>query len=225
MLVKCYVMNSFSNENKPLKKVTLQTISQHTGYSKYAVSRALAGKSGGSEEVRTQIRRAAEELGYTKSERFQAKPIALILDDANKINSEINLQIQRGMQQEAAGLGHDVKVVQQNSNAELQELAAQIGGLIFVSSQETHEISNLIEPDFPCVTIGSFEPLAQRDIVRGTNNETSEAVAQHLYNLGHRHMVYVMGQRVFRGRRGGIPSAHGGICRSGSATHRFFLRS
>ena len=43
-----------------MSRVTLQTIAQETGLSKFAVSRALAGKSGVSEETRSRVAAAAD---------------------------------------------------------------------------------------------------------------------------------------------------------------------
>ncbi|MFD1953614.1 LacI family DNA-binding transcriptional regulator [Paenibacillus thailandensis] len=47
-------------------KVTIQDIADFTGVSKFAVSRALAGKTGVSEQTRSMIIKAAGQLGYFK---------------------------------------------------------------------------------------------------------------------------------------------------------------
>ncbi|WP_068618150.1 LacI family DNA-binding transcriptional regulator [Paenibacillus tuaregi] len=49
-------------------KVTVQEIADFVGVSKFAVSRALAGKSGVSDKTRETILKAANELGYFKQE-------------------------------------------------------------------------------------------------------------------------------------------------------------
>ncbi|WP_138753170.1 LacI family DNA-binding transcriptional regulator [Paenibacillus sinopodophylli] len=48
------------------KKITIQSIADFTGLSKFAVSRALSGKSGVSPQTREFIYKAAEQLGYFK---------------------------------------------------------------------------------------------------------------------------------------------------------------
>ena len=45
-------------------RVTLQAIADDLGLSKIAISRALAGKPGVSDETRRTVARRAEELGY-----------------------------------------------------------------------------------------------------------------------------------------------------------------
>ncbi|WP_139996362.1 LacI family DNA-binding transcriptional regulator [Paenibacillus paridis] len=61
------------------RKVTIQSIADFTGLSKFAVSRGLAGKSGVSPQTRELILRAAGQLGYFKG--AQAPPIASELTD------------------------------------------------------------------------------------------------------------------------------------------------
>lgn len=53
-------------------KITIQKIADTTGVSKYAVSRALAGKSGVSEQTREMILKAAGQLGYFNHDSFRA---------------------------------------------------------------------------------------------------------------------------------------------------------
>ncbi len=58
------------------KRVTMQQIADAAGVSKFAVSRALTGKSGVSEHTREMIVRTAGQLGYFKMEpkRYSAEP-------------------------------------------------------------------------------------------------------------------------------------------------------
>jgi len=61
------------------RKVTIQSIADYTGLSKFAVSRGLAGKSGVSPQTREVILRAAGQLGYFKDS--QAAPVSAELMD------------------------------------------------------------------------------------------------------------------------------------------------
>ncbi|WP_231638656.1 LacI family DNA-binding transcriptional regulator [Paenibacillus sp. JCM 10914] len=49
-------------------KVTIQEIADFTGVSKFAVSRALSGKSGVSPQTRDMILKAAGQLGYFRDQ-------------------------------------------------------------------------------------------------------------------------------------------------------------
>lgn len=48
---------------------------------------------------------------------------------------------------------------------------------------------------------GWLEPLEQVDHVGGTDREAGIAVGRHLYDLGHREIVFVHGEVELRGRR------------------------
>lgn len=51
------------------RKVTIQSIADFTGLSKFAVSRALSGKPGVSSQTRDTIFKAAGQLGYFKDSK------------------------------------------------------------------------------------------------------------------------------------------------------------
>ena len=64
-------------------KITIQDIANEVGMSKYAVSRALSGKSGVSPETRQYIVQSAEQLGY-----FKGKPLTKFYSPIVEIPSE-----------------------------------------------------------------------------------------------------------------------------------------
>ncbi len=66
-----------------MSRVTLQMIAQETGLSKFAVSRALAGKSGVSEETRSRVAAAADRLGYRRAPTAEPLRIGLIFNDTD----------------------------------------------------------------------------------------------------------------------------------------------
>ena len=79
-----------------MSRVTMQTIADHVGLSKYAVSRSLSGKGGVSETTRKRVERAAIELGYlAPSHLNHARTIQLVLHDHDPVNSEVQLRIHR----------------------------------------------------------------------------------------------------------------------------------
>ena len=65
------------------KKITIQDIANEVGMSKYAVSRALSGKSGVSTETRQYIVQTAEQLGH-----FKEKPLTKFYAPTIEIPSE-----------------------------------------------------------------------------------------------------------------------------------------
>ena len=93
-------------EENAMPRVTLDTIARHMGLSKFAVSRALAGKSGVSDETRRRVEVVAADLGYAKPNSSSRSPsVALVVNDVDYINSELQLMIQAGVQAEAKRRG------------------------------------------------------------------------------------------------------------------------
>lgn len=71
------------------RKVTIQSIADFTGLSKFAVSRALSGKPGVSSQTRELIFKAAGQLGYFKDSKTAQPPAELIDLDARKWSGTI----------------------------------------------------------------------------------------------------------------------------------------
>lgn len=186
--------------NSPAPRVTLRTIAEATGLSKYAVSRALSGKSGVSESTRLLIQNCAEELGYKKSTPPRSLPLGLLFDDTDLINSELYMQIQSGAQREARKLGYDVKVHWTHSREDLAREAVDSEGLLIVGPHEADSLALAYATGTPIVRIGWLSPLEPVDLVGGTDHEAGSAVANHLLALGHTEIAFVHGSRQYRGR-------------------------
>ena len=104
-----------------MSKVTLKTIAVETGLSKFAVSRALSGKSGVSEETRELVTEMAARLGYKKPAPTSAlRTLGVVFDDTDIINSELNMQIQSGVRREAEALGFSVRLTWTHDPDELE---------------------------------------------------------------------------------------------------------
>ncbi|EPE96722.1 LacI family DNA-binding transcriptional regulator [Rhizobium grahamii] len=185
-------------------KVTIQVIADEVGLSKYAVSRSLAGKSGVSEETRRRISKVAERLGYTKSvtrnRASDTEEIAVVFYDIDPVNSELNVQIQTGVQQEAERLGVGIRIRWTHSDLALEELSANFAGLILVGPHTPEAIARAAAGGATIVRLGWTDPLQQIDSVSGSDHEAGQAVARYLTSLGHRSIAYVYGLPIYRGR-------------------------
>ncbi|MBX5171795.1 LacI family DNA-binding transcriptional regulator [Rhizobium sp. NZLR1b] len=183
-------------------RVTLQTIAREVGLSKYAVSRSLAGKSGVSEETRTLIRETAQRLGYTRpAGQGGAGEVAVVFHDLDAVNSELYMQVQKGVQREAHRLGMTLRVRWTHNAGQLEELARACDGLIIVGPHDREAMVAVSATGVPIVRFGWVDPLEQADQVTGTDHEAGQAVIQYLVDLGHRSIVYVYGTPGFRGRQ------------------------
>jgi LacI family transcriptional regulator len=184
-----------------MPKVTLATIADATGLSKFAVSRALSGKDGVSEETRRRVQIAADSLGYRRSEASDATPVlGAIFNGSDVINSELHLRIQGGIQAEAQRRGYEVRNIWTIARDEILHFARACQGIAMVGRHERDTMFALKERGLPVARSGWVDPLAPFDVVSGTDHEAGSAVASYLLGLGHRTIAYVHGTPGFRGR-------------------------
>lgn len=184
-----------------MTKVTLRIIAEETGLSKYAVSRALAGKSGVSDATRARVIQVAERLGYKGSAPARQQQIAAVFDASDVINSELNMLKQAGAQAEAERLGYSFKVHWISAPDEVDPIARTCAGLLLVGSGLAVEaVRRIRSSGVPLVRIGRLHPMERVDAALGTDREGAFAMGQHLLELGHREIVYVHGDRSLSGR-------------------------
>ena len=185
-----------------MNRVTLQTIADHLGLSKYAVSRSLSGKDGVSQATRKTVERAASELGYTPpSHRKQARTIQLVLHDHDPVNSQVQLQIHRGIQREAESAGYLVQIQWTHDPSNIARVARDSVGMILVGPHIPIDPESPTAPRIPLVKVGPTEPLEPVDQVGVSANEATAALGRLLYNYGHRRIVYLQGNGGYRGRK------------------------
>ncbi|KKB11462.1 LacI family transcriptional regulator [Devosia geojensis] len=185
-----------------MPRVTLATIARTSGLSKFAVSRALSGKSGVSEETRRRVTAIAEELGYVRAapQVPATTMIGLVFHDMDLVNSELQVLIQSGVQAEAQRLGYGVAVRWTHVADEIEEHVRQTAGAILVGPHERAALDRAYATGKPLVRSGWLMPLEQVDQVSGTDHEAGSAVADYLLALGHRSILYVHGMPGYRGR-------------------------
>jgi len=182
-------------------RVTMQTIADHVGLSKYAVSRSLAGKGGVSETTRKTIERAAIELGYiAPSHVGHSRTIQLVLHDHDPVNSEVQLRIHRGIQRAAERAGHPVQIQWTHDPARIAEIGRSGAGMILVGPHAP--ISPAKAPRIPLIKVGMIAPLEPVDQINLTADESTAALGLKLYEYGHRKIVYLEGAGGLRGRAG-----------------------
>ena len=183
-----------------MRRVTLQQIAQLTDLSMFSVSRALSGKDGVSEESRQLVEQAALRLGYTRPAPPASRGIGLVFHDLDKVNSELQMQVQAGVQREAQRLKKHVRVVWTHTPGEIIDLARASAGILVVGPHDPATRKAIAALAIPAVYLGWVDPLEPVDQVTGTSHETGQAVARHLIGLGHRCIAFVAGAPGYRGR-------------------------
>jgi LacI family transcriptional regulator len=181
-------------------RVTLRTIAAETRLSKFAVSRALAGKSGVSEATRARVAEVAARLGYRRPPPAEAKLLGVVFNDTDIMNSELHMQIQGGVQREAQRLGFSVRVHWTHSGGDLVTIARSCAGLMICGPHDRAGLAAAYAVGVPIVQQGWLEPLEPVDQIGGTDHEAGSAVANYLLGLGHREIAYVHGNPRYRGR-------------------------
>jgi LacI family transcriptional regulator len=184
-----------------MARVTLTTIAQHTGLSKFAVSRALSGKDGVSDETRRRVREVAAELGYVRPVIDTEVPaLGVVFHDTDLINSELHLLIQSGIQAEARRRGYQIHMRWTHELDEIEAFARTVNCMAMVGPHTRAAMERVRSLGIPVARNGWVEPLDPFDVVSGTDHEAGSAVAHYLYGLGHRTIAYVHGTPGYRGR-------------------------
>jgi LacI family transcriptional regulator len=185
-----------------MMRVTLQAIADDLGLSKFAVSRALAGKPGVSEETRRLISKRADELGYLgRATRPKLPTIEIILHDWDIANSELWANVQRGAQLEARSCGYGTVVRWMRDPRILGALERNATGFILIGPHDRAMMEAAHASSVRVVALGSGSaPLDTIDRVSTTDAEAGAYVASYLHNLGHRNMLYVHGEAGRYGR-------------------------
>ena len=185
-----------------MKKITLQDIADQMGVSKFAVSRALSGKDGVSEETRLRITGKALEMGYLRAaEMMPAQPsIQIVFAEHDPVNSELWMQMQNGIQQEAGAAGFQVQSHWAPDEDRARAIANNAAGIVLVGQYAPEIIAAFATSGRAMVRLGWVSPLEQTDQVSGADHEAGNAVGQYLLARGHRRIAFVHGSRVLRGR-------------------------
>lgn len=184
-----------------MDRVTLGTLAARLGLSKFAVSRALSGKSGVSEQTRRRVQDLAAELGYERQPaQKEAMTLGLVFHDTDLINSELHLLIQNGVQTEAQRRGYQVRMRWTHIAEEVEAFVRSCHGAIMVGPHDRATYDRVYALDIPIVRTGWLEPLEQADFVGGSDHEAGSAVARYLVELGHTTIAFVQGAPGYRGR-------------------------
>ncbi|THF75012.1 LacI family DNA-binding transcriptional regulator [Cohnella fermenti] len=192
------------------RKVTMQQIADHVGVSKFAVSKALAGKSGVSADTRERIIGAATQLGYfvqKKARPAGARPAAQASAKAQRDTIIVlipNVRYQNrhsfywgriidgitsGLEQHQIG----IMIVTEHITDNFAKLINPDGvlGLIgvgLISNQLLLEIRNL---GIPFVMVDHEDPLIPSDSLFMNNFECMRRVTNYLLGNGHEKLQFV----------------------------------
>lgn len=183
-------------------RVTLQAIADHVGVSKFAVSRALTGKPGVSDDTRRAVLSTAKSFGYIgRPPKAVQQSIEVIFRDHSVANRELWIDVQHGIEMEATRNGWPMAVRWTDDHRIVERLAAGSVGFILVGPQDKRMLDAIRQSSLPAVIVTHVVPdLYEIDQVTATDVEAGAAVATFLHGLGHRRLTYVHGQLGYPGR-------------------------
>lgn len=200
------------------KKVTMQQIADQVGVSKFAVSKALSGKSGVSPDTREKIIQAATQLGYFVQKRIRpalSRPqtnrptgttdrntIIVLIPNVREQNRQSTFWgriidgVTNGLEQNHLGMMIVTEHISDNFT-KLINPDAVLGllGVGHISNQLLLEIRNL---GIPFVLVDHEDPLIPSDVLFMNNYECLRRTTNYLLGNGHRNLQFVGNIRYSR---------------------------
>ncbi len=199
-------------------KVTMQQIADHVGVSKFAVSKALSGKSGVSRDTREKIIHAATQLGYFSQKRAKTAALKAAADNAERAEDKrtIIVLIPNVREQNRQSL-YWGRIIDGITDA-LEEHRL---GMMIVTEQITDNFTRLINPDgllglvgvglisnqlllevrnlgIPFVLVDHEDALIPSDSLFMNNYECVRRLTNYLLGNGHRTFQFVGSVRYSR---------------------------
>ncbi|MFC5404156.1 LacI family DNA-binding transcriptional regulator [Cohnella soli] len=193
------------------KKMTMQQIADHVGLSKFAVSKALSGKSGVSPDTREKIIQAATQLGYFSQKRNKlaaSRPtvptrrpstdrdtIVVLLPNVREQNRQSTFWgriidgITEGLEINSLGMMIVTEHITDNF-AKLINADAVLGliGVGLISNQLLLEIRKL---GIPFVLVDHEDSLIPSDVLFMNNYECVRKATNYLLGNGHNQLQFV----------------------------------
>lgn len=181
--------------------VTIKTISEKCGLSIAAVSKALNGQPGISQEKAAMVRRTAQDMGYYPNAAAQTlktrRSFNIGILFQNELAHEFFSLILESVRQTVETKGFDITflVNQTGQGAGYYEHAMrrQCDGVIIAQGIfELDAVRRLTESEIPVVSIE--QTFTGRTAVMSDNVGCMEEIVRYLYGLGHRRLAYIHGE-------------------------------
>jgi len=178
--------------------VTIRTIAERCGLSVAAVSRALNGRSGISEERAEQVRRIAQELGYQPNEAARtlktnrSNLIGVLYN--NHIAHEFFSQVLEGLRSAAEQAGYEILFLNMRGNDYCDRARQHHCAGVIVAQGEFDQagVAELLRSDIP--TVGIELEVPGCPTVFSDNVGAMEQLVQYVHSLGHERIAFIHGE-------------------------------
>ena len=185
-----------------MANVTMRDIGKRLGVSAVTVSKALAGKTGVSEEMRQRIVHTAQEMGYVNPNTLQARQarkldVGILVPDHFFSGDSFYFTFYRHLVQDLSEAGHFglMELLTKGSEArlELPNLlrSNRIDALILLGQPSKAYTRMIVKQPLPVVFLDFFDESAEADAVVGDNTYGTYRLTNHLIKNGHRDIGFV----------------------------------
>lgn len=201
------------------KAVRMSDIAQKLNVSTVTVSKALAGKDGVSEDLRAEIQRIAEEMGYQKKSMNEGKVYTFGIITPHKYiekGHSFYWTLYERVMNYLSQRGHiGVLEIISDQNEQMLELPRliqndRIDGVILMGNFSEEYCNHVEASGIPMVMLDSFDARYSRDTVISDGYYGMYTMVHHLLQMGHRDIAYVGSV----GETSSITDRYFGFCRA-----------
>lgn len=186
----------------PEKKATMRDIAKAVGTSAVTVSKAMAGKTGMSDELRMKILKTAMEMGYEYPHGSRAVlpehlEIGILIPDKYFEPESYYAEIYKQLIKKLADLGHfgllEILDAEDEKALRLPSLMTtkHVAGLILLGEPTRPYYRKIAQSGTPVVFLDFFDEQAGADAVVGDNSYGTFRLTSHLIRLGHKEIGFV----------------------------------
>ncbi len=186
----------------PEKKATMRDIAKAVGTSAVTVSKAMAGKTGMSDELRLKILKKAMEMGYEYPHGSRAVlrehlEIGILIPDKYFEPDSYYAEIYKRLIKKLSDLGHfgllEILDPEEEKNLTLPSLITtkHVAGLILLGEPSKAYYRKIAQAGTPVVFLDFYDEQANADAVAGDNSYGTFRLTSHLIRLGHREIGFV----------------------------------
>ena len=185
-----------------VKKTTMRDIARAVGTSAVTVSKAMAGKTGMSDELRLKILKKASEMGYEYPHSAKTLPrenleIGILIPDSYFSPDSYYAEMYKRLVKKLADLGHfgllEILDPEDEREGRLPGLLTtkHVDGLILLGEPAKTYYRKIAQAGTPVVFLDFYDEQANADAVAGDNAYGTYRLTSHLIRRGHRKIGFV----------------------------------
>lgn len=182
------------------KKVSLQTIADELGISKYSVSLALNNKPGVSDELREKIFEMAQRLNYEKSKLKSANRnlnIVVIIPEYIRRDTYFYSVIYWAIENCIQSKGHTAILTSVGKDMEEKFILPayfaeiEVAGILTVGVLSEDYIRKVQDTGLPLVSVDQYYDAINVDVVGSANEEGAYQMVEYLIKNGHKDIGFI----------------------------------